>query len=264
MIFDALKKLFKRRECELTEREPEKEKTHPEQHNIVLSRVTFPDNYKSPSGGFCNYARYSGRGLNPTTGRRNQIKDIYGKTLEEALTKAADKTGFHEIELSAIPMDPPTEPQLDFAKKLHLQVPPDATKDDLIFMLGRVADSLDDTPLPGCPQSFANYLDKAGFQFSAYISEPKAQEWAINMLPAWEKCQFYAYCVWRHTHNEPFSAPDTHQNADIFSAFADRFANDTSFLQDLKKKNMRSFLSPHGNENTLKTVEAFFEEYKNL
>lgn len=255
MIFDALKKLMGKNEKALPS-QPTK--------GTVLSRITFPGSYKSPSGGFCNYARFSGRGINPSTGRSNQIKEVYAKTLDAALAKAERETGFQNIELSLVPMDPPTEKQIGFAKELRIQIPSEACKEDMICLISRVADSLEDEPLPGCPQSFANYLDKAGIQFSAYISEPMALEWAANMLPTWEKCRFYAYCVWCHSHNESLTAPDIHPNANLFSTFADRFAEDSAFLQGLQKKSVFNFIRPNGNEGTVKVVKAFFGEFNKL
>lgn len=255
MIFDALKKLMGK-----NEKAPHSQSAK----GMVLSRIAFPGGYKSPSGGFCNYARFSGRGINPATGRSNQIKVVYAKTLDEALAKAEKETGFQNIELSLVPMDPPTEKQMGFAKELRIQIPSEACKEDMICLISRVADSLEDEPIPGCPQSFANYLDKAGLQFSAYISEPMALEWAANMLPTWEKCRFYAYCVWCHSHNESLTAPDIHPNADLFSAFADRFADDTAFLQGLHKKSVLNFLHPNGNESTVKIAKAFFGAFDKL
>lgn len=255
MIFRGLKKLLGGNETPAPEQPAQA---------VFLSRIVFPDGYKSPSGGFCNYARFSGQGINPTTGRSNQIKEIFAKTLEAASFQAEEKTGFRQIELSVVPMDPPTERQLAYAQELHLQIPPDACKEDVMCMISRVADSLEDSPISGCPQSFANYLDRAGIQFSAYLSEPMALGLAESMLPTWEKCRFYAYCVWCHTHSESLSAPDTHPNAALFSAFADQFSNDIAFIQGLQKKNVQNYLRPNGNEGTVKVVKTFFGEFDKL
>ena len=227
-----------------------------------FSRVVFSGNYVSPSGGFCNYGEFSGRGINPETGRSNQIKKVSARTLEEAVSKAEKETGFHHIELSAVPMDPPTERQIAYAKELSIKIPEGACKEDVMCLISRVADSPSDVPSPGCSQALASYLEKSGICFSAYISQPMALSWAVNMLPDREKCRFYAYCVWCHISGEPIESPTDHSKAALFQSFVERFAENQNFTSELKKKTVDNFVAPNGNENTVKAVKAFFWEHE--
>lgn len=225
-----------------------------------LSRVAFPDGYVSPSGGFCNYARFTGRGINPATGRSNQVKVVEARTLEDAVAKVEEQNGLQQVQLSVIPMEPPTERQIPYAKDLKIQIPAGACKEDVICMISRVAESADDTPLLGCPQALANYLHEAGVLFSAYIGWEDAVSYAVAYLPEREKCRFYAYCIWCWLRSEDILSPVAHSKAPLFEAFAARASEDSGFLECLAKKYHTNFLAPNGNETTVRTVKAFFQE----
>ena len=197
-----------------------------------FSRVIFSGNYVSPSGGFCNYGEFSGRGINPETGRSNQIKKVSARTLEEAVSKAEKESGFHHIELSAVPMDPPTERQIAYAKELSIKIPEGACKEDVMCLISRVADSPSDVPSPGCSQALASYLEKSGICFSAYISQPMALSWAVNMLPDREKCRFYAYCVW---------CPHRSLKSGFISKFCRAICGKSKLHQRIEKENRGQF-----------------------
>ena len=228
--------------------------------NINLSRVSFPGGYQSPSGGFCNYARFTGRGINPATGRSNQVKVVEARTLEDAVVKVEKQNGLQQVQLSVIPMEPPTERQIPYAKDLGIQIPAGACKEDVICMISRVAESVDDTPLLGCPQALANYLHEARVLFSAYIGWGDAVSYAVAYLPEREKCRFYAYCVWCWLRSEDILSPVGHPKASLFEAFATWASTDPDFLSRLAKKYDSNFLSPNGNEATVRTVKTFFQE----
>lgn len=228
--------------------------------NITLSRVSFPDGYQSLSGGFCNYSRFEGYGINPATGRKNQVKNVYARTLEDAVLKVEQDKRLQQINLSVIQMDPPTERQLPFAKDLNIQIPNGACKEDVICLISRVADSIDEIPLPGCPQPLADYLYDKGVLFSAYIGWESAISYAVAYLPEREKCRFYAYCIWCWLRSEDILSPVAHSKAPLFEAFAARASEDSGFLECLAKKYHTNFLAPNGNETTVRTVKAFFQE----
>lgn len=229
-------------------------------HSVSLSRVVFPDGYVSPSGGFCNYARFTGRGINPATGRSNQVKVVEARTLEEAIAKVEDQNGLKQVQLSVIPMEPPTDRQMPYAKDLKIQIPAGACKEDVACMISRVVESADGTPLLGCPQTLADYLHGAGVLFSAYIGWEDAVSYAVAYLPEREKCSFYAYCIWCWLHSEDILSPVGHPKDSLFDAFATKASEDSVFLERLAKKYYTSFWSPNGNEVTVRTVKAFFKE----
>lgn len=230
---------------------------------IVLARVSFPDGYVSPSGGFSNGAYYEVCGKNPKTGRVNR-KKVIARSESEAIEKAWNEYGFTEASASCIPFAAPTEKQLDFAKRLHLFIPEGADENDVACMLHRVADAVpgvddpDFSPISGCSQEFANYLVENNTVFSAYIDAGGAFEVAVRSFPPREKCKLYAYCVWCHLKKEPVSVPIRHPQEWLFDQFADEYCENSEFLEALVRA---SFLFMHGNEKTVKTVKEFFEKY---
>lgn len=237
---------------------------------FVLSKITFKDGYKSPSGGYSNTARFEIIGTNPKTGRKNK-KEVTAPTQADAIIKAANEFGFTNIETTCIPFDKPTEPQLELAKKIHVFVPQDADKDDVACILSRMLDSNrspEDAafkPLDGCSQKWADYLCSQGVYFSAYLSGKSAWDIATNVnFNAKERCKIYAYCIWCYLKKENLDFHIGHPKENLFDLFANTYCNNQEFLSSLNTKSFYNFYNPNGNEKTVKTVKEFFKQQNQI
>lgn len=138
------------------------------------------DGYVSPSGGYVNYARWQVIGINPKTNRKN--KRVYETRREEQAIKCAIDEGFEApFEVTAIPFDPPSERQLDYANSIGTYVPPEACRYDVSAMLSRYEDD-DEEPVD---EKIAKMANIYGIMFSRYAGK-KAILNKAHQLPKME------------------------------------------------------------------------------
>ncbi len=124
--------------------------------------------YKSPSGGYMNYAIFSVVGTNPKTKRKNKRK-YECKTSNEAMAlAAADLINIESVE--AIPFEPPTERQCAACKKHGRIIPPGACSIDVSFLMTR-----DIEQQKPAPMSLIRLADSQGLKFSYLAGEESLQ-----------------------------------------------------------------------------------------
>lgn len=136
--------------------------------------------YKSPSGGYINYATFQVSGLYPQTKRRR--KRTYSALDEAGAIQQARADGLTDpFDITIIPSDAPSESQLNYAKNLGAYIPEDACKADVTSILCRLLDDGDMTPVKS---DFASYAFKHGIQFSRYSGTAQIFRCAKRCLPS--------------------------------------------------------------------------------
>lgn len=132
------------------------------------------NNYKSPSGGYMNYAVFSVSVINPKTGRSNKRK-YECKTEAEARSLAA-ADGYHDIiSVTPIPFEPPTERQLAACREHHRVIPPGACMKDVSFLMSKEIEE------EGKPNAeLIRKADQLGLKFSYLAGAETLQEMIDN------------------------------------------------------------------------------------
>ena len=146
----------------------------------VLSAMSLAswDNYVSPSGGFVNYARFDVIGKNPETKRKNK-RYIEAKDEASACRRMEEKGFIGPFEVTVLPIEPPTERQLEYAKSLGASIPEGACKRDVSAIITRITEN-DEGPVSA---SKARAAFEADLKISRYSGTHEIMSLA-NSLPA--------------------------------------------------------------------------------
>ncbi|MBR7072479.1 MAG: hypothetical protein IKI33_02520 [Eubacterium sp.] len=132
------------------------------------------NDYKSPSGGYMNYAVFSVMVINPKTGRNNKRK-YECKTESEARSLAA-ADGYHDIiSVTPIPFEPPTERQLAACREYHRTIPPGACMKDVTFLMTKEIENEDKPSV-----ELIRKADRLGLKFSYLAGAETLQEMIDN------------------------------------------------------------------------------------
>lgn len=132
------------------------------------------NNYKSPSGGYMNYAIFAVTVTNPQTGRQNKRK-YECKTESEARSMAA-ADGYHDIiSVTPVPFEPPTERQIKICRQHGRIIPPHACMKDISFLMTK---DIEDESKP--PLDLIRKADQLGLKFSYLAGAETLQEMINN------------------------------------------------------------------------------------
>lgn len=130
--------------------------------------------YKSPSGGYMNYAIFSVTGTNPSTNRKNTRK--YECKTESEAKELAISDGLIDIEsIKPIQFAPPTERQIEACKKHYRIIPPNACSIDVSFVMTKEIEDEEDAPIDLIKQA-----DSLGLKFSYLAGKQTLQELIKN------------------------------------------------------------------------------------
>lgn len=129
--------------------------------------------YKSPSGGYMNYAIYSVTGINSSTNRKNTRK--YECKNENEAMQLATADGLINIDnIKPLPFDPPTERQIEACKKHFRIIPPNSCMNDISFLMTKDINGEEDAPIELIKQA-----DSMGIKFS-YLAGKQTLEQLIK------------------------------------------------------------------------------------
>ncbi|MGN0902480.1 MAG: hypothetical protein ACI4M9_04270 [Succinivibrio sp.] len=157
----------------------------------ALTEIADIGTYKSPSGGFVNFAKFSVAGTNPATGKTEA--KLFRVPTKEIAIALAKKAGLEEpYKVVVYKMQPPTEEQIKQLIKLQLQVPRTVCKLDLDALFARIFDE-DETPPETGIAVFANSL---GIRFSRFIGRIALYRNIISRLDKVQLATFYVYAVY--------------------------------------------------------------------
>ena len=153
--------------------------------------------YKSPSGGFMNYGMFKVSGINPETGKKRTRKSVHAKTKEDAvrLSKLAEP-----ITVEVLKFAPPTEANVEEARRLGIKIPKGATFEDLYFL--RKRGKATPSGQNHANVNLAKYADSIGLEFSLFIDQQSLMELCFNNKNLLLKYEFYAYFVYCVLQNE--------------------------------------------------------------
>lgn len=129
--------------------------------------------YKSPSGGYMNYAMFSVKGVNSATNRKKALK-FECKTADVA-KQLAINAGLINIEsVTVIPFDPPSIEQIDACRKHSRNIPVGACKIDVSFLMTKDIEDEKDASL-----ELIKKADELGVKFS-YLTGKETLQNLIN------------------------------------------------------------------------------------
>lgn len=126
--------------------------------------------YKSPSGGYMNYAIFSVTGIKQSTNRRNTKK--YECKTETEARKLANADGITNIEkVELLPFPTPTQRQIEACKKHFRIIPPNSCMNDVSFLMTKDINGEEDAPIELIKQA-----DSMGIKFSYLAGKQTLQE----------------------------------------------------------------------------------------
>lgn len=228
--------------------------------------------YRSPSGGFVNWAYFEVKGTNSTTGRQNTRR--YTAKDETAAAAIAEADGLNfPYEITALPNDAPTDRQINYLRSWNVAVPKGAAKEDISAILSRLEDSYDtvsenqisqDTiveyihPLPGPNEEFAKYAHDMGVLFSRYIGGKALFHHTVYNLKDYDRAAFFAYCVLCSHYNETIRDLRSSGYADQLYSFADMASVNESLMRSIGGRFPDDYMKPHKGSTAYKAVAEFF------
>lgn len=132
------------------------------------------NNYKSPSGGYMNYAVFSVVVINPKTGRNNKHKYECKTEAEARAMAVAD--GFKDIvSVTPVPFKPPTKLQIEACREHHRTIPPGACMKDVSFLMSKEIENEGKSSI-----ELIREADRLGLKFSYLAGAETLQEMINN------------------------------------------------------------------------------------
>jgi len=171
-------------------------------------------------------------GIGIETGRkRTRTYTAYNEDRARQMA-LADGTETKEIEL--VPSQPPTERQLEFARDVGINVPAEATIDEVSDLLSRYQDR--DKPATERHRSFADYYE---VEVTKYIGKKKLFCHIFNKLtqPGNEEdlAVWFAFRVYREITNASDTAAVQHPNDPRIAAIGRNLAKDEKALMSIRR-----------------------------
>jgi len=131
--------------------------------------------YKSPSGGYMNYAEFKVVGINQKTNRQN-TRRYYCKDEGEAAALATQEGLVDIISVTAIPFTPPSEAQYEACRKHNRNIPYGACLSDVSALMTRDIENQKPASI-----ELMQYADSLGLRFSYLIGEESLREMIDEM-----------------------------------------------------------------------------------
>ncbi|MBA4302894.1 MAG: hypothetical protein C0424_01580 [Sphingobacteriaceae bacterium] len=134
------------------------------------------------------------------------------------------------FEIQELPPEPPTEAQLNYANNLKIQVPSDATKEDLSALIQKSLDH-DSDPNPDLIE-FANEM---GLHFSKFIGKKSLYSFIFHNLELKDKIAFFVFSIYRWLSDDRKGNLSKHQHKEVFYEFANQQLSNNQFLKSMTK-----------------------------
>lgn len=230
----------------------------------IISKVTL-DGYRSPSGGYLNWAQFKVTGINPKTNRKN-TRSIKAPSQEAAIMIAEKELTSPSIS-AIIPHLAPSDSHLEDARKLGISVPSDACSTDINCMMDRVYNYAevvsekwisDDTklleviPAPASDEMLAKFAHGKGVRFSMYIREENLISSCFCNLNDYDRAAFAAFYI-LHSINHEFAGDYAKLNT-----FADYAITKPSLMKSISSRDETDYYRPHKGSAVYKEVMSFF------
>ena len=184
-------------------------------------------------------ARFEVYGRGKDSGRKR--KRVYSAFDEQEVRRFAEADGTVIEEIKLLPPDPPTERQLEYAKDLAIDVPSDATKDDVSDLISVILDK--DKPATPRHRAFArryrievtNYIGKRALfdRILFALKEPGKEK---------ELLSWFTYRVYRElvqgVDNAPIDGPDH----PVIQEVATQLESDESIIKSIRRYEGRELI----------------------
>lgn len=230
----------------------------------TISRVSL-DGYRSPSGGYLNWAEFKVIGINPKTNRKNtrSIKAVD----QDAAIMVAEKELLSPSISAIIPHTAPTCLDLEEAHDLGITVPDNACSTDISCMMDRVYNYdevvsekwiSDDTklleviPSPASDERLAKFAHNKGIRFSMYIREENLISSLFYELNDYDRAAFAAFYILRSINHEFVD------NYGELNKFAEYAIAKPSLMKSIIGREQSDYYKPHKGSVVYKEVLNFF------
>lgn len=230
-----------------------------------ISRVLL-DGYKSPSGGYLNWAEFKIVGLNPKTNRKNTRK--IKATEENEAIKIAEKELQNPSVSTTIPHIALSDYDKESARDYGFAIPEGACSADISCIIDRITNYdkvlserwiSDDTkllevvPSPAANECLAKFAHNRGIHFSMYIREENLLSSLFYELDDYNKAAFVAFYVLRSINNT-FMGNDEELNK-----FADFAVDNSSLMKSIRERDVPDYYKPNKKSAAYKAVLKFFD-----
>lgn len=195
---------------------------------------------------YMNYSLFKIKGKHIETNRIRTLK-IEAITEADAVIEAKN-SGLQTItSIEIIPFPPPTERQIEYAHSLDVEIPENASQQDVSALISRSVEK-DGTPNEGLVEFATN---KKIF-FSKYIGKTALYNKVFQQLDKTDRIAFFIFSIYRYVSDDRHANLDTHPNKNDFYEFAYSINEDEKFLKSLNKydgaslKYFGEFTTPDG------------------
>ena len=222
--------------------------------------------YQSPSGGYENYADFQIEGyiLNEKTGRKNKFsKRVTAKSEEDAFEISKTFNIIDHPNILVIPVEQPTERQLEYAADLGAAVPNDAGKQDVSAIISRFVgpcgDRYYENPQPSPNEDFAEFADHMGVHFSKFIGEDDLFSKVVHSLSGKDRAAFWAYSLL--CGHSGIEIKNMMNDSDMYAklcAFSEFAVTDPSIMQSIDARSENDYKRPHKGSKAYKAVAEYF------
>lgn len=176
-----------------------------------------------------NYINYKVTGKHKDTNRKRTLV-VLAKSEEIAKQSSIVQGLLPPLQIEIVPFDSPTEKQLNFVNRVNIQIPPNATKEDVSCLLSRYQDQ-DSDPSHG----LIEFADNRDMFFSYLIGKKSLYNLVFSRLNGLDKTAFFVFSIYRWLSEDRHANLDTHPKKDVFYKFAESMKDDVSFQKSLLK-----------------------------
>ena len=128
-----------------------------------------------------------------------------------------------------IDIRPASMMEKDYAKKLGVTLPVDATESDAKAIIARALDNDEQASA-----EFLNYARSKGMLCSDYIGNKALHNQLFDHLSIEDKASFFCFCIYKFYFDGSNEDLSTHPKKELFERFGEKFAKDVYFKASLE------------------------------
>ncbi|GIO39093.1 hypothetical protein J41TS12_39540 [Paenibacillus antibioticophila] len=173
---------------------------------------------------------FEGTALYSITKRKRSVH-IKANSIEEAKEQLLIDGYLEPINIEAVPLEVPSERQLEYARGVGISFPDDIDGYDLSALLSRYEKNDKYDPDPG----LVDFADARNIEYSPYIGKKSMYNKVFDALELRDKIAFFTFCVYRYLSDDRHSNLDTSPLKEKFYSFADSQLKNSSFINSMNK-----------------------------
>jgi hypothetical protein len=174
--------------------------------------------------------------------KRKRTHTVTANNIGEAIELFKKEGLIEPFDISETPLPPPepaTERQLEYAKHLKIEIPENATKDELSVLISYKVDN-DSPPNPG----LIDFATGRNISFSKHIGKKALYNLLFRALPLEDRIAFFAFSVYRSLSDDREANLDKHISKNVFYELAEQQLRNDQFLKSMNRysgENLRFF-----------------------